>query len=563
MFASAPRSPNLPGRAPRRGIVRLLLLTLVGSGGAIRGAPPAVTHLFPSGARRGQTVEVSALGTFSRWPPRVWVSEPGLEVEPAKEKGKLTVRVKPTARLGRHWLRFHDEEGASALRPFVVGALREVLEREPNDRPREAQPLGGSRVVVDGRLDRREDVDGFAVYLRRGETLVGSVEAHRELGSPMDGVLQVVTPGGFVEAQNDDDRGLDPRLVWSAPREGIFVVRIFAFPATPNSSIRLASGDHYVYRLTLTTGPFADYPFPLVIEREKSSAVTLQGWNLPEDLRTLTVTAEEAAKRSVLLEIPGLPAAVRLGTVPYPSLTEDEVRRGSETPTLPLPSSLSGRVARRGEADTYHFEARKGESISLRVRSRSLGFPLDPVVQLLGVDGKLVAESDDRSRTDLDPVITKSLPVDGVYRVRITDRYGHGSSRHAYRLDLTRSTPDYSLRVSPDRFVLRQGATLEIAVQVERRGGFAGDVEISAEGLPPGVEGEVATSTSSGESAKKVTVKLRARKGAPLSGVMRLVGRSAGDRGIPRTCAAPVDGLEAVTEDLWLSVLPPKAEASK
>ncbi len=83
--------------------------------------------------------------------------------------------------------------------------------------------------------------------LRAGQTLVASVAAHGTLGSPMDAVLQICSSDGFVLRQNDDFHGLDPQLVFDAPRDGKYVIRIFAFPASPNSSISFSGKPSYVY----------------------------------------------------------------------------------------------------------------------------------------------------------------------------------------------------------------------------------------------------------------------------------------------------------------------------
>ena len=99
----------------------------------------------------------------------------------------------------------------------------------------------------------------------------------------MDAVLQVVSADGFVLAQNDDDVGRDPRIVFEAPAAGTYIVRLFAFPATPDSSIRFAGGSAFVYRLTLTTGGFLDHAFPLAVGRDGPRAVEAIGWNIPED----------------------------------------------------------------------------------------------------------------------------------------------------------------------------------------------------------------------------------------------------------------------------------------
>ena len=44
-------------------------------------APPAITYLYPAGAQRGTTVEVTAAGTFDAWPAKVWASGKGVSVE--------------------------------------------------------------------------------------------------------------------------------------------------------------------------------------------------------------------------------------------------------------------------------------------------------------------------------------------------------------------------------------------------------------------------------------------------------------------------------------------------
>ncbi len=182
--------------------------------------PPTLDGLFPPGARRGRTIPVTASGQFEHWPVRVWCSTPGIEIAAGNEKGKLAVKVAETVPTGVHWIRLADDEGATPPRPFLVGTLQEVVETEPNDDPKQPQRLDSANVTIDGRLAQSGDVDGFAVRLTRGQTLVASLEANRRLGSPMDGVLQVVSPEGVVVAQNDDDHENDPQVVFVAPADG-------------------------------------------------------------------------------------------------------------------------------------------------------------------------------------------------------------------------------------------------------------------------------------------------------------------------------------------------------
>ena len=103
----------------------------------------------------------------------------------------------------------------------------------------------------------------------------------------------------FVAAQNHDAIGLDPQLAFTAPRDGQYLVRLFAFPSEPDSSIRFAGGDSYLYRLTLTTGGFLDHALPLAVGPEAGS-VRLGGWNLPAELAVLSVPAAAQATDPLL-----------------------------------------------------------------------------------------------------------------------------------------------------------------------------------------------------------------------------------------------------------------------
>ena len=59
------------------------------------------------------------------------------------------------------------------------------------------------------------------------------MQANFVIGSPMDAVLQIVDARGTVMSQNDDDLRLDPRVTFTAPDDGTWFVRTFAFPAAP------------------------------------------------------------------------------------------------------------------------------------------------------------------------------------------------------------------------------------------------------------------------------------------------------------------------------------------
>jgi hypothetical protein len=241
---------------------------------------PVLDRFFPAGVERGGEAQVQALGRLGGWPLKAWSDWPGLSIVALPEPGQLLVRAAADAEPGVHWVRLYAAAGASELRPLLVGTLPELSDHEPNDTWRAAQRLEHSACTINGRLASPGDCDVFAVKVQAGQTLVAWVEAEHRLGSPMDGVLQILDSAGTVVAQNHDAIGLDPCTSVESSTGGVYFVRLFAFPAKPSADIQLAGGEDYVYRLTVTSQAAASYAFPLSIGRSGRQAVQLRGWNL-------------------------------------------------------------------------------------------------------------------------------------------------------------------------------------------------------------------------------------------------------------------------------------------
>jgi hypothetical protein len=495
----------------------VLLFIAMGAGKSLTAAPPRVNYLYPAGGQRGQSVAVTAAGDFSTWPVQVWSDRPGIKATAEKDKGKFTLDVAADAAAGTYWLRFLNQDGASVLRPFVVGTLPEITESEPNDAPDKLQAVE-PRVVANGKLGKSGDVDGYRVELKQGETLVASLMANSTLGAPMDAVLQVCelvergtssgvgnyrgpngprSPGAveaFVLVQNHDAVGLDPQIVFTAANSGAYLVRVFAFPATPDSSVRFAGGDDYLYRLTLTTGPFIDHALPLAATREESP-VTLGGWNL------------EAAASAI---VPPLSAEADLLTPPDSPLVWIWRKDAAGAMVVPrtdygsgaksMAMTFSGRLSATGQTDEYAFDGKKDQKLRLRVAAKALGFPTDGVILVLDEAGKTLAEADDTGRDDRDPQLDFTPPADGQYRVLVRDLARRGDVRMVYRLTIEPVEPDFSLSLAADSFVLEKGKPLEVVVNVTVRDGLKEPIEIHPVGLPAGVTAEPVKFQPSGDS---------------------------------------------------------------
>ncbi len=487
---------------------------------ATHAAPPAVTSLFPAGGQVGTTVKVAATGTFEKWPVEAW-GTPGVTAKAAKEKGNLAVTVAADTKPGVAWLRLFDDTGASALRPFVVGVLPEIAETEPNDDATKPQVVERS-CVVNGKLAKSNDVDCFAVKLTKGQTLVASLLAHHTLRSPMDAVLQVVSADGFVLKQNHDHHGLDPQIEFTAPSAGTFVVRVFAFPSQPDSSIRYFGSDACVYRLTLTTAGFADYPLPLAVTG--SMKPRLIGWNLDVS--------------------PVVPSGIEPRAEDHPCF--DFTVKPSDNPLTP-PFTLTGCVK---ELNVFKVTATKGKPIAFQIESRKLELPLTPVLRVLDEAGKVLTRVEPASaNADVEATVTPTK--DEMLRVEVADLYRHGGPRFVYRLRAVHSTPDFEATVATDRVAITPGTPLEVPLKLTIKSGtlavLAADLKLKAEGLPAGVSVSLVPLDAKNKEPK---LRFTAEAGSSSKSFrLNLVGTK-----IARPVVATLADFDTTTPDLWLTV---------
>ena len=557
--------------------IRLLLsgvVLLLATAQTALAAPPKVNHLFPAGGQRGQTVKVTAAGEFSTWPVEIWSDYPGVSVTAEADKGKIAVQLDADAPPGIAWLRFHNGEGASTLQPFVIGTLEEVEEKEPNDAPSNPQQVA-PRVVVNGRLQKGGDADGYKVSLKQGETLVAALQAHTQLGSPVDSVMQICEiverkslpdVPALVEAymlQHDHDScGLDPRLIFTAPRDGDYLVRIFGFPSEPNSSIAYSGAESYIYRLTLTTGPYVIGALPSALPPE-GGEIEFTGWNLPsEGLRASIPAAADLPEANLApprrpfsaapAEAGGFAALVR---TPYAVAIAAAASSPQNPQPITVPVTVTGQLRDNPDGQAFEFEAAKGKKLRLSVEASSLGFPWDPKLVVTDAAGKLLTEADD-VKGARDPEIVFNPPADGKYRVIIRDLAENAALDFLYRLTVEPAEPDIVLTLAADSFTLAADKPAEVTVNVERREGFAEPITVRIASLPEGVTAEEVVSEPSGDSSKsvKLTIKpagdLAAAKGGPIV----VEGRTADGNKVRRATFSVGKPLAAEHSAAWLSV---------
>jgi hypothetical protein len=548
---------------------------------------PTLSHLFPAGARRGSTVIITCHGEFS-WPVRAWA--PGVKVTVTEEKGELEVFIPRDLDADRTWLRLYNEEGASTAVPFLIGSLPETTELEPNDAPDSPQklsdfapPPGDAEVTINGVLRKNDDVDGFAVTLTAGQTLIAAVAANTAFDSPMDSILQVVLPDGTIVAENHDDIGLDPRIVFIARETGTYVVRLFAFPAQPDQRIQFRGGDKYVYRLTLTTGPYITHAVPLTVTQEgpeifEPSTVEVLGWNIPRGTRLPVVllgqsmrndltevepngTAEGPGSRIGFVRAPGWAGGSRVRLVPH-RVTPVWANTTQEQPlSLSPPDAVSGCIRAPKCQDFFRLSLRKDQEVVIAVESLSLDSRLVPLVRLRDPQGNVVAEVPETGGVK-DADLTHKPADDGDYLLAVGDRFRHGGSRYFYRLTVLPRETGFELALDTDAMVLTPDKPLEIPITINRYaalGETLGDIKIEAIDLPAGVTSMAVISEAMGDTSGKVTLKLETT-GQSCSGPIRIRGTS--DALKMERLAYPPAKFRTSFDRVWLTVTGPRVEES-
>jgi hypothetical protein len=145
---------------------------------------------------------------------------------------------------------------------FAPDTLPECYDTEPNNDPQHAQKVR-LPLIVNGRIDRPDDVDVFQFTGHAGETIVAEVKARR-LNSPLDSVLTLTDARGTLLAVNDDyedpEAGTDTHyadsyLTITLPAEGTYYLHL--------GDTTRSGGEEYAYRLRISR-PRPDFALRVV-----------------------------------------------------------------------------------------------------------------------------------------------------------------------------------------------------------------------------------------------------------------------------------------------------------
>jgi hypothetical protein len=486
-----------------------------------------LTRVFPNGAQRGTTVALTFGGKDIPETAALLVEGDGVKPLGPFTKGAGKVEIAADAAPGVRQLRLVGPKTATTPRPFSIGALPETVEKEPNDTRAQAQKLEALPVALNGSLPARRDIDAFRVALKKGECLVVAGES-RALGAPTDLLVRIRDLDGRELLTQMDSRTRDPLLGFTAPADGDYVVEL----QDVMNNYSDVNAD-YVYRVTLTTGPWIDTVFPPGAQRGTTVRLTFAGWNLggrsgPSALEA-SVAVPADADSSYAVSAGGASNQVLLSVGPHPELNETEPNDARSPQPLPVPITVSGVFGERGDRDWCHFAALQGQKLRIDVDARSIGSAADVILTLQDASGKTLATADDADRRGRDPSLLWTAPAYGAYRVLVRDIASGSRGGPAFYYRLTIAPPEPSLKITTPNPTLsiKPGAKLEIPLTVARSF-TAAPVRLRVEGLPADVTAAAVTVPPSPEGAATSDFKLvltAAPDATPGSAVIRITGR--------------------------------------
>lgn len=129
------------------------------------------------------------------------------------------------------------------------------------------------------------------------------------------------------------------------------------------------------------------------------------------------------------------------------------------TGSIPLNTSVWGKLDHPGQADSFSFEAKKGQTIVADLASPRLGFKIDGTLTLLDPAGHPIATSH-HFDADNEPLIAHTIPADGRYTIRVGDLMSAASPEHIYRLSV--GTFQYATGTYPLAISANQASTVRL-----------------------------------------------------------------------------------------------------
>ena len=488
-------------------LAALICLAWASAAGPVRAELPLarLAAIFPAGAQRGTRVEVTLNGPDLDGANRLLFSRPGISATPipagagaAPGTLKFLIAIDSSVPPDLYDVRAVGLFGVTNPRSFEVGDGACVSGHGGNATVETATelPVGSSVYAL-----AESNVNHFyRVAVERGQRLTVDVVT-TALDSRMEPIT-VVSDAAGRELARSRRAGEAIRIV--SPIGGVCTINVH--------DLLYRAGPEYFYRLRVTDAK----------AKNDASEAGIR-WPVPP----------AAAFLNVAPLVEGCDSSNLQG--PEPDVTNRDVQP---------PCEIVGQFRSVRQRDGYRFDAPAGATYWIEIDSHRLGQDTSPflLVQRVDRDQKGVEKFVDVQEVNAppvpvavpefplntrDPIYRLEVKQAGSYRLLVRDLFARDREiPAAYRLSIRHESPDFALVAVPPSplpdpadskdvpvwtTLLRRGGTAPIKVIAGRRDGFAGEIALRVDGLPPGITAGPAVIP---EGSNVATIVLQARSDA-------------------------------------------------
>ena len=521
--------------------IRILAVTALLLPATSEASEPQALSVSPLGGKKGARLEVTLRGrslqgayavrfdregvTASVERVEELVAEGGADPSqesPQSQKLTLGLRIDPSAGTGRYRLRVVSPQGVSGPLAFLVHDLPSVSESNSSSGRASIAQTVDFPCAIDGVISRPGERDLYALRAAQGQQLrfelisnpsgtsMGGRAGYR---GGFDSVLTLYRPlGSWFEKGRlhrlayDDKSKANPRpnpLIEARIRQpGLYLLEVGSFYNL--------GGDEFSYQLRVEpNGSAAAQRRPATSNGSASEPWRERSFSRPIRLdhirRILARMVEPGNGVGAASAGNGKPpreeASGSAGATAYSIIREQEPNDDSAPAAVAtLPFLVEGSIDRPGDLDRLvSFRVRPGQKLSFELETPEATLPdfnprwavVDAAGQVVlsNVYRRVVRQALSYSKT-IEPKTIHAFLRGGNYTLRVRDTtQRNGASDFRYRLLVRPQIPHAGeLKVLEDRLNLVPGEAGKLTVTTGQEEGFAGQILLQVEGLPPGVQ---------------------------------------------------------------------------
>jgi hypothetical protein len=503
--------------------------------------PPEIVSVAPVGLERASNGKIELRGKHLDGVYAVWFDTRGVEARiesiqkddevfpvPKGRKEKkddksprqivlAQASVNGDVALGKHSVRLIGPGGISNEACFLVQSERAHAEiNSDHSSPEKAQPVSVP-LLLQGKLAQTGEVDYYSFDAAAGEQLVFHGLSNTPSSQGGFDALQFTlyaTGGSWFDPNRAAQIAFSdvPLLRYRFTKAGRYLLGVSAFMGI--------GGPDFAYQISI------DKNRELHTQKLQASVTDLVDQTFARDLEPNRM--EQLWARTVFPQLPQQPeqllarasaASVSAsGQPPHSAVNESVVQQDTalvqctsyqerepndspgEAQEFALPAMVEGTIGHPGDVDDFKFKAKAGQRIAVELETPSASLPeFNPRIALLDSSGqeilnniwRRVGGDNNEWMKTLQPKTIFTVDRDGEYTLQVRDlvSYLYGDQSFRYRIVIRPQVPHVGkIEMKQDRVNLVSGQAEKLNLKADQEEGYTGDIAVTVENLPPGVQ---------------------------------------------------------------------------